>query len=57
MNDKIIYQLVIKDLQVVALEILKRELTHDEIESISKKISDSIDWYDNISIVIRENFK
>jgi hypothetical protein len=37
MSDKILFLLAIDDLQVVALEILKRELTHDEIESISKK--------------------
>jgi len=57
MCDKIIYQLGIADLQVVALKILTRKLTPNEIETIATKIADRIDWYDTISVVIKENFE
>lgn len=57
MSDKIIYQLLIDDLQIVATEILKRKLTPEEIETIATKLADRIDWYDTISIVIRENLE
>ena len=57
MNDKIIYQLHIDDLQIVATEILQRKLTPEEIEIIATKLADRIDWYDTISMVIRENFE
>ena len=55
MCDKIIYQLLIDDLQIVATEILQRKLTPEELETIASKLADRIDWYDTISIVIREN--
>jgi len=57
MNDKIIYQLLIDDLQVVSMETINRMLTLDEIETISIKISDRIDWFDTISTVIKDNFE
>ncbi len=57
MCDKIIYQLCIDDLQIVATEILKRKLTIEELEMIATKLADRIDWYDTISMVIRENFE
>jgi hypothetical protein len=56
-SNKIIYQLHIDDLQVVATEILQRELTPEELETIALKLADRIDWYDTISMVIRENFE
>ena len=57
MSDKIIYQLSIDDLQIVATEIIQRKLTPEELEAIAKKLADRIDWYDSISIVIRENIE
>ena len=57
MCDKIIYKLVIDDLQLVATEILQRKLTPEELETFATKLADQIDWYDTISIVIRENFE
>ena len=57
MSKKIIYQLVINDLQLVAMEILNRKLTPSEIQIISIKIADRIDWHDAISSVISDNFK
>jgi hypothetical protein len=57
MSDKIIYQLVIDDLQFVATETINRKLTPNEIETIATKLADRIDWYDIISMIIRENFE
>lgn len=57
MSNNIIYQLVIDDLQFVATETINRKLTPHEIEIIATKIADRIDWYDTISMVIRENFE
>ena len=57
MCDKIIYQLRIDDLQVVAMEIIQRKLTSEELETIATKLANRIDWYDAISMVIGENFE
>lgn len=57
MSKKIIYQLVIDDLQEAAMETINRKLTLDEIETIKEKIADRIDWFDAISGVISENFE
>ena len=57
MSDKIIYQLLIDDLQIVATEIIQRKLTPEELVTIATKIADRIDWYDTISTVIRENYQ
>jgi hypothetical protein len=57
MNKKIIYQLVIADVQEVAKETINRKLTLDEIETIKEKIAERIDWFDAISCVIKENFE
>ena len=57
MSKKIIYQLVIDDVQTVAMETINRELTLIEIETIKEKIADMIDWFDAISGVISENFE
>jgi len=57
MSNKIIYQLLIDDLQIVATEIIQRKLTPEELESIATKLADRIDWFDTISVVIRENIK
>ena len=47
-KNKIIYKLVIEDLQNVADEKLNRNLTEKEILSIEEKLGDFIDWYDAI---------
>ena len=57
MRDKIIYQLFIDDFQIVATEIIQRKLTPEELETIATKLADQIDWYNSISVVIRENIK
>ena len=48
-REKIIYSLNIGDVQNVAMEELGRELTLEEIEKVSDKIGENIDWYDSIS--------
>ena len=57
MSDKIIYQLHINYLQIVATEILQRKLTPEELETIATKLADRINWYNTISVVIRENIE
>ncbi len=57
MSKKIIYQLVLDDLQEAAMQTINRKLTLDEIETIKEKIADRIEWFDAISGVIRENFE
>jgi hypothetical protein len=57
MSKRIIYQLTIDDVHEVAIEIISRKLSINEIESIKEKIADRIDWFDAISGVIRDNFE
>jgi len=57
MTMEIFYKLTIEDVQKVAMETIHRKLTPSEIEKISLKIADQIDWYETISITIRENFE
>jgi hypothetical protein len=56
MSKKIIYQLVVADVQEVAMDTINRKLTLDEIETIKEKIAERIEWFDAISGVISENF-
>lgn len=44
-SDKIIYSLTVEDIQTVAEGVLGRELSIDEIESITDSIADNINWY------------
>jgi hypothetical protein len=55
--DKIIYQLTVEDLQIVAEDILDRAITADEIKIIEEKISDHINWYEAIYNAINLNIK
>lgn len=55
--DKTIYQLTVVDLQNVANDVLERELTENEINSLEEKIGDYIDWYDVIHSAIIHNIK
>lgn len=56
--DKLIYQLTVEDIQTVAKDVLKRELTESEIKLIEEKISDHIDWFDAIhNVIIFNNIK
>ena len=53
-SDQIIYKLVVEDVQTVAEEEIKRNLTDDEINSIIDLIAEKIPWYDAIASAIRQ---
>lgn len=50
--DKVVYALTIEDLQTVALEVLGRELSDDEIAKVEEKLGDYIGWFDAIELAI-----
>jgi len=56
-NNKIIYKIVIEDIQNVALETLDRTLTDEEINNIIDPIAEKISWYDAIQDVISSKFR
>jgi hypothetical protein len=56
-NNKIIYKIVIEDIQNVALETLDRTLTDEEINKIIDPIVEKIPWYDAIQDVISSKFR
>ncbi len=51
-ENKVIYSLVIEDVQRVAKDYLKRKLTNAEIERVIEKLPDYIDWYESIGATI-----
>ena len=51
---KIIYQLTTEDVQTVAQQEIKRELTPEEIKNIIDSIAEKIPWYDAISDAVTE---
>jgi len=57
-KEKNIYSLNVEDVQTVAREELKRELSLEEIEIIERKIGNYINWYEIIQItMINANIK
>lgn len=57
-NNKIVYSLIIEDIQTVANEKLGRNLSTNEITKVSEILAEKINWYDAIddsigSILIR----
>ncbi|MBW7886830.1 MAG: hypothetical protein H3C35_00540 [Bacteroidetes bacterium] len=56
-SDKVIYSLCIQDIQVVALEILDRKLTKEELDKVLGPIADRISWYDVIEDVITQEIE
>ena len=54
-ENKIIYQLFVKDIQTVAEENFVRKLTSEEIEKIIDPIANRIPWYDTIYDAIKDN--
>ncbi|MBK8053171.1 MAG: hypothetical protein IPK35_07865 [Saprospiraceae bacterium] len=55
MKNKVVYELIEDDVQLVAEEILDRRLKKDEMEIVKLKIGDYIDWFDAIEMVIIDN--
>jgi hypothetical protein len=53
--DTVIYKLTAEDLQIVADDVLDRELTKEEIKLLEEKIGDYINWYDAIEFAINYN--
>ena len=54
MKSKIIYSLVTEDVQTVAIQLLDRPLSKDEIELLIDSIAEKIKWYDVIEDAIIE---
>lgn len=52
--NKVVYSLTVEDLQAVALEVLERELSEDEIAKVEEKHGDYIGWFDAIELAIQE---
>ena len=55
-KNSIIYEITVEDVQEVADDVLGRELTLSEIQSIEGSIADQIGWYDAIAHAISEKF-
>lgn len=47
-----VYELFIEDLQLVAREVLERELTNEEIAAVGNAVGDYIDWFQAIENAI-----
>jgi hypothetical protein len=56
-NSKIVYSLNVEDIQTVALQEIKRNLSQEEIEKIKESLADQINWYDAIANSINEKIK
>jgi hypothetical protein len=56
-KDRIVYSINVEDLQTVAEQELKRELTDEEIKIIEKHTGDYIDWYGAIALTLNEVIK
>ena len=52
--EKVVYYLTVEDLQTVALEVLERELSEDEIAKVEEKLGDYIGWFDAIELAINQ---
>lgn len=53
-TSRIVYSLNVKNLQHVANEELKRDLTEEEIKRVEDKLGDYISWYEAISLAIED---
>jgi len=51
-TDDTVYKLSIEDLQHVAIEVLHRELTSEEIAAVGNAVGDYIDWFQAIENAI-----
>ena len=53
-QDRIIYSIVVEDINTVAEEILGRNPIEDEVKFIEEKIGDHISWYDIIENLLHD---
>lgn len=51
-KNKIVYSLNVEDVQNVAQEMLERDLSDQEIESLIDSIAERIDWYSAVEFAI-----
>lgn len=51
-SDDTVYKLSIADLQHVAMEVLERQLTREEIAAVENAVGDYIDWFQAIENAI-----
>jgi hypothetical protein len=49
---KTVYELSVEDLQLVASEVLERQLTSDEITAVGNAVGDYLDWFQAIENAI-----
>jgi len=47
-KEQIVYQLVVEDIQTVAMDLWDRKLRKRELDIIKSKIADYVHWYDAI---------
>jgi hypothetical protein len=52
---KSVYELSTEDLQLVAREVLERELTDEEIAAVGISVGDYIDWFQAIENAIHKH--
>jgi uncharacterized protein YgfB (UPF0149 family) len=53
-KNKVIYRLIVEDVQNVAQQELDRDLSDAEIEKILDEIAENISWYDAIANAIQK---
>ena len=56
-TEEVFYSLCIEDIQTVAEQEIKRELTIEEINKIKDSIATKINWYDAIADAIHQNIE
>jgi UDP-N-acetylglucosamine 2-epimerase len=54
---KTVYEISVDDLQEVAKEVLRRELTDDEIVVVGNSVGDYIDWFQAIENAINSQIR
>lgn len=54
---KTVYEISLEDLQVVAREVLQRELTSNELTAVGNSVGNYIDWFQAIENAISERIR
>jgi hypothetical protein len=54
---KTIYEISVADLQVVAKQVLERELTDEEVVAIGNSVGDYIDWFQSIENAVYQHVR
>jgi hypothetical protein len=50
--ERTVYQISVEDLQRVAMEVLERKLTDEEIAAVAERLGDCIDWFQAVENAI-----